>query len=242
VSGGKPVYAYRLGSALMLQSLYPGVDASILTPPAQGKSAPLAKGVTLIVGTQSASGEGMGFGVPIVHYHDGWVYSRTATTQDLSTATNAVWSRTYQLDEMGGDNAHSYQFVPIESRGAIQVTYTVDSTGVSISVRPLWLAPGYTQVGILNEESAAFDDFAAADRSRSLVGSAFPNWVPTSGPWARLRSGSLQVEWSVPSLPGAQLYGGRELVNPGFAWAGLDYMFPASFDGASYRINVQEAR
>ena len=242
VSGGKPVYAYRLGAALMLQSLFPGVDASILPPPPEGKTAALAKGVTLVVGSQYASGEGMGFGVPIVRYPDGWVYSRTATTQDQSTAANAIWTRTYQLDEIGGDSAHGYRFVPIASRGAIQVTYTVDPTGVSITVKPLWLAPGYSQVGILNEQSAAFNDFAAADRPGSLVGPAFPNWIAAGGSWARLRSGALGVEWSVPSLPDASLFAGRELAGSGFDWAGLDYMFPASFAGASYHINVQEAR
>ena len=41
---------------------------------------------------------------------------------------------------------------------------------------------------------------------------------------------------------GATLYAGREKVAPDFDWAGLDYMFPAPFSGASYRINVQEAR
>ncbi|HKV88726.1 MAG TPA: glycosyltransferase [Candidatus Dormibacteraeota bacterium] len=242
VSGGKPVYAYRVGAALMWQSLYPGVDASIVAPPPEGKTGHLAKGVSLVVGGRSVAGEGMGFGVPIVRYPDGWVYSRTATTQDLSTATHAVWTRTFQLDEIGGDSAHAYRFVPIDSRGAIQLTYTVDPSGVSVSVKPLWLAPGYMQLGILNEQSATFDDFASGDHAGSMVGADFPNWIATSGPWARLRSGSLRVEWSLPSLPGAELYAGRELVSGGFDWAGLDYMFPASFAGTSYHINVEEAR
>lgn len=241
-TGGKTVNAYGVGAVCLSKPLFGGVAANLPAGAGTGKTAPLARGVTLTVGSRSAAGEGMGFGVPIVRYPDGWVYARTETTQDLSTPVNAVWTRTFQLDEIGGDSAHSYQFVPIATRGAIQVTYTVDSTGVSISVKPLWLAPGYTQVGILNEESAQFDDFAAADQRQPLVGSAFPNWVQTNGPWARLRSGSLQVEWSMPSLPGATLFAGRELVTPGFDWAGLDYMFPASFDGATYHITVQEAR
>ena len=242
VPGGKPVYAYRLGAALMLQSLYPGVDLSILPPPPRGKTAPLAKGVTLVVGTRSAAGEGMGFGVPIVHYPDGWVYSRTASTEDHSTAAGVVWTRTFQLDEIGGDSAHDYRFVPIESRGAIQVTYTVDQIGVSIVVRPLWLAPGYTETGVLNEESAAFDDFAAGDLAHPAIGRAFPSWIATSGPWARLRSGALDVEWSLPSLPSATLYGGREAAGSSFDWAGLDYMFAGPFGGAAYHVDVQEAR
>jgi hypothetical protein len=240
VDGGKAVYAYRLGAALELQSIFPGVAASTATPPGEGKTASLAKGVTLVVGDRAVAGEGMGFGVPIVHYPDGWVYARTSTTVDSSTPSQAVWTRTFELDEIGGDAAHRYQFVPIASRGQIEVTYTVDAAGLSIQVKPLALAPGFSEVGILNEESAAFDDFAAGGQP-TLLGGSFGTWVPVTGSWARLQSKELGVQWSVPPIPGAALYGGRELVSPGFDWAGLDYIFPAAFAGASYHVNVKES-
>jgi hypothetical protein len=112
---------------------------------------------------------------------------------------------------------------------------------VTIAVRPLWLAPGYTQLAILNEQSAAFDDLAA-DGSPALHGKHIPNWTPVAGAWARLRSASLGMEWSVPSLPGAALYAGREQTAPDFNWSGLDYLFSAPFGGTEYHINVQEAR
>lgn len=239
-AGGKPVYAYRLGAALDQQSLFPGVDAAVRPAPQEGKTAPLAKGVTLIVNARSAAGEGMGFGVPIVHYPDGWVYSRTVSVVDLSAGGQAIWRSTYELDEIGGDAVHGYAFVPIPSRGRIEVTYTVGSSGISVGVRPLALQPGYTQVAILNEESAAFDD--VADPTQTLVGSRFGIWVPVQGDWARLRSAHLGVEWSLPSIAGAQLFAGRELSAPGFDWAGLDYMFTGPFTGTAYNINVQEAR
>jgi glycosyl transferase family 2 len=240
VFGGKPVYAYRLGAALSMQSIYPGLTAVISPTPGQGKTAPLAKGLTLKVLRTDATGEGMGFGVPIVHYPDGWVYSRTATMVDLSTPNTAVWKRTFQLDEIGGDKAHGYQFVPIPSRGSIEVTYMVDSTGISIDVRVIRLDPGYSEVGILNETSATFNDFA--DQGHTLIGAKFGSWVPVDGSWARLRSSTLGIEWSLPAIPGAQLHGGRELIAPDFDWAGLDYIFGASFNGTTYKITVQEAR
>jgi hypothetical protein len=230
VVGGKPVYVY----AVQTWSL---VTAS---PRGEGKTMSLAKGVNVRIAGSNVAGEGMGFGVPIVLYSDGWVYSRTSTTIDLSTAGNAVWRRTFQLDEIGGDKAHNYSFVPIASRGAVEVTYTVDASGVSIAVRPLWLAPGFSQVGILNEQSAAFDDFA--DGTKTLIGPQFPSWVAVDGGWGRLRSSSVGLEWSVPSIPGAELHAGRELVPPDFDWAGLDYLFPSGFAGTTYHINVQEAR
>ena len=241
VSGGKAAYAYEVGASCRAEELFPGVEASMWPMPAAGKTSPLAKGVTLRVGSSVAAGEGMGFGVPIVHYTDGWVYSRTFDDVDLSTAGATVWKRTFRLDEIGGDAAHRYQFLPTASRGEIAVTYTIRSYGVTISVAPVWLAPGYSEFGILNEQSAAFDDFAA-DRQPTLTGAALGRWVAVQGRWARLRSGSLGVEWSVPALQGAELYGGRELAPPDFNWAGLDYIFPESFAGTTYRIVVQEAR
>jgi len=179
--------------------------------------------------------------VPIVHYADGWVYSRTAMTDDLSTPTSTIWRRTYQLNEIGGDAAHDYAFVPIESRGLIEVTYTIDTNGIAVSVHVLRLAPGYTEVGILNEQSSAFNDFAA-DNAPTLIDGNFGRWVPVDGAWARLQSKSLGVQFSLPAIAGAQLHGGRELVRSDFDWAGLDYIFGPSFADTSYAIKVQEAR
>jgi cellulose synthase/poly-beta-1,6-N-acetylglucosamine synthase-like glycosyltransferase len=235
VGGGKTVYAYR--TAVANQPIIPGVAAMIAPPPGQGKTAPLAKGVTLEVAGKGAAGEGMGFGVPIVQYPDGWVYSRTATTAVTSTG----WTRTFELDEIGGDAAHGYAFDPIPSRGQIEVTYQVDPTGISISVHVISLTPGFTEIGILNEESAQFNDFAA-DGSPTFVDGQFGNWVPVSGSWARLQSKSLGLQWSVPAIPSASLHGGRELITPGFNWAGLDYLFAEPFVDIAYHINVQRAR
>jgi len=242
VPGGKLAYAYRFGAGLQTYSLRPGLDSTILAPPARGKTAPLAKGAGFVLMGQPITGEGMGFGVPIVHYADGWVYpgSGSAVTVDQSTPSETVWKRTYELDTIGGDNAHGYNFVAIPSRGEIEVTYVADATGITISVHVVRLDPGYSQVAILNEQSAAFDDYA--DSSQTLIGSAFPDWVQVHGGWARLRSASLGIEWSLPAIAGAQLHGGRELIGTDFDWAGLDYIFPASFQDVRYRIKVQEAR
>ncbi|HEY2599345.1 MAG TPA: glycosyltransferase [Candidatus Dormibacteraeota bacterium] len=239
-AAGKRVFAYRFGSGLLMQSIFPGVTAAMSPMPAAGKTAPLAKGLSLRVGSNDIAGEGMGFGAPIVHYQDGWVYSRTAVTIDLSTPTTTIWKRTFALDEIGGDAAHRYAFVPVASRGSIEVTYTVNATGIGVAVSALELDPGYTELGILNELSAAFTDFA--EPGHTFIGSAFGIWTPATGGYARLRSGSLGLEWSMPQLPGAQLHAGREVASPDFNWAGLDYIFPAPFMSISYSINVGAAK
>ncbi|HSS93996.1 MAG TPA: glycosyltransferase [Candidatus Dormibacteraeota bacterium] len=241
-SGGKSVYAYRLGTALQTQPIYPGVYAGIERGPGEGKTSPLAKGLVLEIAGRGVAGEGMGFGVPIVQYTDGWVYSRTVSTRDLSTGTSTVWQRTYSMDEMGGDKAHGYQFVPIASRGEVVVTYRIDATGISVSVHVARLAAGYSEVHILNEESAGFNDLAA-DGSPTLLDGDISRWQALGGAWARLQSTTLGVQWSVPMVSGAQLFGGRELVSPDLNWAGLDYSIAGeAFRDMTYTIKVQPAR
>ncbi len=242
VPGGKTVYAYRLGEALAQQPLYPGVAAAVLPIPRQGKTALLAKGLALTVAGTSACGEGMGFGVPIVQYADGWVFASTSQTIDLSSSGQATWRRIFVLDQTGG-NAQpggGFDFQPTRARGRIEVTYSVVSGVIGVSVKPLDLQPGYSQVAILNEQAGAFNDFA--DASQTLLNTEFGSWVPVHGDWARLRSAGLGVEWSVPAISGAQLFGGREVKGPSFDWAGLDYVFTGPFSGTSYQIKVQPAR
>lgn len=241
VPGGKPVYAYRFGTAGTTQVVVPGIDVSLDGVAGAGKTVMLARGLDLGTAAGNLAGEGMGFGAPIVQYPDGWVYARTATTQDMSVGEETVWRRTFELNEMGGDSAHGYAFVPIATRGEITVTYRVEDGGLSVAVNPAWLAPGYTHVAILNEQSASFDDLASAGQA-TLAGSRFGRWLPVTGSWARLRSGRFGVEWSVAQIPAASLFAGRELAPPGFDWAGLDYVFGTDFAGATYRINVLEAR
>ena len=238
VTSGKKVYAYRLTDSLSPQSIFPGVNAVISPMPAKGKTAVLAKGLALSSSGVDITGEGMGFGLPMVHYSDGWVYSRTSITTDLSTGSNTIWKRTFNLDEIGVDDAHGYQ--PIESRGRIDVTYTVNRAGVLVELRVVDLAPGYMELGILNEQSAEFDDFAY--QGRKFIGPAFGRWMPVDGNWARLRSATLGVEWSVPALSGSRLHGGRELFPPSFDWAGLDYLFETPPAVVTYQITVQAAR
>jgi hypothetical protein len=238
VTSGKKVYAYRLTDSLAPQSIFPGVNAVTSPMPSKGKTAVLAKGLALSSSGVDITGEGMGFGLPMVHYSDGWVYSRTSMTTDLSTGSNTIWKRTFNLDEIGVDDAHGYQ--PIESRGRIDVTYTVNRAGVLVEVRVVDLAPGYMELGILNEQSAEFDDFAY--QGHKFIGPAFGRWMPVDGNWARLRSATLGVEWSVPALSGSRLHGGRELFPPSFDWAGLDYLFETPPAAVTYQITVQAAR
>ncbi|HLQ61129.1 MAG TPA: hypothetical protein VK131_04635, partial [Candidatus Acidoferrales bacterium] len=238
--GGKTVYAYSLSPPTWTVELAVGAAVSVVPPPAAGKTAPLAKGLVLLRGGQPLSGEGMGFGVPIVRYPEGWVYAGTAAVADVS-AQYPAWRKVFDLDTVGGDRAHGYLFQKAPSRGRIQVTYYVAGDLVRVEVLPLDLQAGWQEVVVLNEQSSAFDDYADAAETR--LGSAISRWSPVEGDWARFRSRSLGLEWSLPRPPNpAGFYAGREAQPPDFDWSGLEYSFGPGFYGQAYTITVQKAR
>jgi cellulose synthase/poly-beta-1,6-N-acetylglucosamine synthase-like glycosyltransferase len=240
VPGGKTVTVFHLGS-FSSRPLFGDVTLG-LDPgqaPQRGKTAPLAKGLLIQRRGADLAGEGMGLGVPIARYADGWHYPGSATIEDLSTPGAAVWRKTFDLDTVGGDNAHGYRFVPARSVGRVQVTYRLTPTGAQIAVRSLGLAPGLLQVAVLNEESAAFDDYA--DPQGTLLGPAFGNWETVRGAWARLRSSTLGVEWVQETAGSSQFQAGRELSPPDFDWSGMDYLFDSRFASVAYTVSIEAA-
>jgi hypothetical protein len=115
----------------------------------------------------------------------------------------------------------------------------VSGGGVRVEVRSLGLAPGLLELAMLNEQSAAFDDYADAHSTR--IGSGFGNWQPVSGSYARLRAGSLGVEWAQQAAGGSQFLAGREAVPPDFDWSGMEYVFDSRFTSVDYTITIQGA-
>jgi cellulose synthase/poly-beta-1,6-N-acetylglucosamine synthase-like glycosyltransferase len=240
VPGGKVVTVYSMGptSASLFGDVAVGVESG--QGPQNGRTAPLAKGLLVERGGAVVTGEGMGLGVPIARYADGWRYPGSATVADVSTPAGRAWRKTFDLDMVGGDAAHGYRFVPAPSAGRVQVTYRVQPDGkIAIDVRPLGLAPGLLGVTVLNEQSAAFDDYA--DGQGALIGPAFGRWQPVTGPWARLRSGTLGIEWAQTTAGSSQFQAGRELSPPDFDWSGMDYIFGPRFTGVDYTVSIGRA-
>ena len=77
VPGGKTVTVYDLGP-MRSGSLFGDVTVG-LSVPARGKTAPLEKGLVISRGGLDLAGEGMGIGLPIARYADGWHYASSAS-------------------------------------------------------------------------------------------------------------------------------------------------------------------
>ncbi|HEY4028423.1 MAG TPA: glycosyltransferase [Candidatus Dormibacteraeota bacterium] len=249
VPGGKTVTVYDLRpmrSRPLFGDITVGLDLGQAAQ--RGKTAPLTKGLLIQRGGADVSGEGMGLGVPIAHYADGWHYAGSGTVLDLSTPGATAWRKTFDLDTVGGDAAHGYRFVRGPSVGRVQVTYRVvrstvrgvAQSTIHVEVRSLGLAPGLLQLALLNEQSAAFDDYADAEGTR--IGADFGNWQPVRGSYARVRSGSLGVEWSQVVAGDSQFLAGRELSSaPALDWSGMEYLFGSRFRSVDYDIRMQAA-
>jgi hypothetical protein len=242
-AGGKSVHAWYLPPAVFMSpvaSAWLCVDPG--DQPRDGKTAPLEKGPVLESQSDEFAGGGLGFGVPLAHFADGWVYSGTAVTTDLSSGGRVEWRKTYSLDrlEVDGTDGRFLEFRSIPARGAVEVDYRLEGGRLRVSATATGLR-GFDQLVLANEESAAFDDFA--DPTGTRLGPAFGAWMPVTGSWARLRSGADGVEWMQRPLPGAGLFAGRESdPGRGIDWAGLDYVFGPDFQAAGYDVNIGRAR
>ena len=239
--GGKPAFVYTLSSERFCAwvtgttqvEINPAIQAQV------GKTAGLARGLVLQQATGPLSGEGMGFGVPLVRYLDGDYFSGSATVVDISTGATPEWVKTFELDRRGVDSDRSFTTAP--SRGQVAVTYRVDKNVVDITVAAEHLAPGYQQVVLLNEQSSRFDDYADATQTR--IGAAVGPWRPVEGDWGRFRSGPLGVEWSLPRLPfAAGMYAAREVRTPDIEFSGIEYVFGPGFSGTEYQVTVSNAK
>lgn len=229
VAGGKTVAVYRVTGELRF----------IRSAAGTGKTENLASGAVLELDGRTLNGEGLGFGVPLLRYPDGDWFAGTRVVTDLGTPGESAWRTVYSMDRRG--MADDTAFLPAPSRGAIEVTYRATGRDLDVSVRVLNIDPGYRELLLMNEQSAAFDDYA--DSTRTLVGASVGSWTPVRGDWARFRSGALGLEWSLPRLGDASgFHAARESRAPGIDFSGLEYSFGPGFSGADYTVKVGDAR
>jgi hypothetical protein len=243
VPGGKDVHVYDLGRLVLVTPDGIGVTADQGAWPSRTKTAPLAKGPVLTARGQDAAGGGLGFGVPIARFPDGWWYAGPGSALQL-TPQNDGWTRTYELDLHETDDAagHFVRFDPGLSHGQVRVTYRMQSGGrLAVQARVVRMSAGVQQVVLLNEESSAFDDYAdpSATRLRGAIGSR----TAVSGDYARFRSAALGAEWAVPAPPApAGFFAEREARGDAIDFSGLEFEFGPDLSSVDYTISIRRAR
>jgi cellulose synthase/poly-beta-1,6-N-acetylglucosamine synthase-like glycosyltransferase len=245
VPGGKTVFVYGLGRGGADLGRGVSLAATGGDWPARGKTAPLARGAVLQVGGRDVAGEGLGFGVPIARFADGWWFA-APSNGSLRESPEGGWTQTFDLTlrEVDDRSGRFLRFAPGPSHGTYEVTYRPDlPRGFHVTVQLLGAAaPGLRQVVVLNEESARFDNLATA-RS-TLLGSRIGSWAPiTHTSWARFRSSASGVEWSMPApAPAAAWHAARESrPASGIDFSGIEYSFGPNFTAADYQVAVRRS-
>jgi hypothetical protein len=242
VPGGKDVHVYDLGRLVLVTPDGVGVTADQGAWPSRTKTAPLAKGPVLTAHGQDAAGGGMGFGLPIARFTDGWWFP--GANSAFALTPDGGWTRTYDLDVHETDDSagHFVGFDPGASHGQVQVTYRLQSGGrLSVQLRVLRMSAGVQQVVVLNEEGSAFDNYA--DASVTRLGGAIGSRTAVNGDYARFRSSALGVEWEVPKPPpGAGFYAEREARGDTIDFSGLEWEFGPDLSSVDYTISIRRAR
>jgi hypothetical protein len=245
VHGGKRVFVYGLGRGGA--DLGNGVSLAATDGdwPARGKTTQLARGPVLQVRGSDVAGEGLGFGVPIAQFHDGWWFA-APSAGSLKESPDGGWTKTYDLTlrEVDDPSGRFLRFAPGPSRARFEVTYRPRlPRGFKVVVSLVGpTAPGLEQVVVLNEESATFSDLATA--RKTLLGSRIGSWVPiTHTSWARFKSSTGGVEWSMPAPPpGAAWHAARELRGErGIDFSGIEYSFGPDFKAFGYQVMVRRS-
>src|SRR5207248_1223427 len=98
VPGGKPVHVYELARPAF--SLGGGVSLTTDAGawPARGKTAPLAKGPVLARDGADLAGDGLGLGVPLARFSDGWWFPGAGSAFEVAS-DGTSWVREYDLDQ-----------------------------------------------------------------------------------------------------------------------------------------------
>jgi hypothetical protein len=241
VPGGKDVHVYTLGRTVVGIAPGLGVTADQAGWPGRGKTAELAKGPVLTGGGQDQAGEGMGFGVPIAQFADGWWFGGPDSGFALMPDGRG-WTITYNLDRREVDDARGgfLRFEAGPSHGQVQVTYRVRSDGLRVQVRVQRLDAGAKQVVLLNEESGAFDDYADARTTR--LGDAIGSLTPVSGDYARFRSAALGSEWEVPAPPRPSGFSAEHEVRAGIDFSGLEWTLGPDLRSVDYTVSIRRAK
>lgn len=243
VPGGKRVFAYgldRTRAPLSGTGLDVAVAAGVRSP-AVGKTAQLGKGAVLEAGTRGLAGGGLGFGVPIARFDDGWWYPGRDTT--LQAGAQGEWVEEFDLSlhEVDGADGRFLRFVPGPSHGHFAVTYRIYGVWLHVGVLPEGVAGGVRQVVVLNEESSAFDDYA--DGSTTRLGDAVGSWTPVTGGWARFQDTGLHAEWEIDAPPTPAGFQAARELGPalGIDFSGLEMIYGPAFAGADYDVKVRRS-
>lgn len=124
----------------------------------------------------------------------------------------------------------------------VTLTYSLDADAGKIVVELIgkdFIPDSISEIIVMNEQGAHhFDQYHEADGTRKS-GNEIGCWDEVLAASAAFISSRHRISFSLPQVPGARLYGGRELIGSRLAWSGFGYSFPPQLDHFSYAISIK---
>lgn len=138
------------------------------------------------------------------------------------------WQTTY---EYGGQDSK------------VEMTYTFDKQTGSLAIEAdlaCFLQGSVTEVIIMNEQGAHHFDKYHDSSGMCLSGKAIGCWNEVRAREASFESTTNRVIFTLPRMPEAQLFRGREVIGNRVAWAGFGYACPPTTRRFSYTVKIDK--
>lgn len=128
-------------------------------------------------------------------------------------------------------------FQRVTPRGIVKITYQLAGNGVKVRVDCSKIADEIPErLLIFNEQSGDFNLYE--DGFEKLRNHEIGVWELSPSKRACLTNSDARTTFCVETIPGAELYRGRELLRPRLDWSGFCYAIPAFKERFCYTIKI----
>lgn len=155
-----------------------------------------------------------------------------ATRRPLTAMSNALrlgfgWRTTFE--EAGCNYPVKVHYVVDRQAGIISVVVdTADLPQADI-----------TEVVVMNEQGARYFDTYSDSSGAFLQGEAIGSWDEVTAESASFVNPTHRLAFTVPTIAGARLFRGRELIGSRLAWSGFGYSFPPTIERIGYQVRIE---
>jgi hypothetical protein len=125
----------------------------------------------------------------------------------------------------------------------VEMSYEIDEKSGVLAIEANLIGlpqDGITEVIVMNEQGAHYFDQYHDSAGVSLSGKEIGCWDEVVAGEAGFASSSHRVAFTLPRVPGARLFRGRELIGSRLAWAGFGYSFPPTISRFNYSVKIEE--
>jgi hypothetical protein len=132
------------------------------------------------------------------------------------------------------------EFVTVNPRGTVTVTYHCEPNGINVHADFSKVAlKKCLEILVLNEQGSSFFQKYVDSNGLSLFGNKIGAWQTVTASKASLQSACGQVSFCIQNAEGAAIFRGWERTRKRFSWAGLSYSLRPNNGVFAYSIGLR---